>query len=206
MIAILLRCIIVYLLLLLCLKLTGKRQIGELDVSELITTLLLSEIASHPITDVTAPLINSIIPIFAISCIEVIMTYLTSRLPGLRSVLYGRAGVIIKDGIPNQKEMSKQRIGATELMAQLRLQGVGNIKEVSYAILEEDGQMSVFTDTDLAYVLIADGKINRFGTTHSEFSEQDVNRLLAKKNRKVREVFLMTALKDKVNIIYKDEN
>ena len=101
MITILLRCIIIYALLVITMRLTGKRQIGELEVSELITTLLLSELASIPITDSDIPLSLAVIPIFTISAIEIIITYLSSKSPKLRAILSGRPSPVIKNGVIN---------------------------------------------------------------------------------------------------------
>ena len=207
MIAILIRCIIIYALLLLSMRLTGKRQIGELEVSELITTLLLSELAAIPITDPDIPILYALVPIFVLSALEVIITYLTAKSPALRSLIAGKPSAVIKNGCIDQGELKKLRMSAAELMAQLRIKGVTDPSDVRYAFFEEDGQLSVIEyDTEYLYVLVSDGHINRFGMEQSGWSVDDIVRHLNRKDHSIDDVFLMTVdKKNKTSIIYKEE-
>ncbi len=207
MIAVLLRCIIIYALLVAALRLTGKRQMGELEISELITTLILSEVAVVPISEPDMPVLYSILPIFALSAFEVTITFFTSKIPKLRSVIAGRPNVVIKNGRIVQSELKKLRLSAAELMAQLRINGTPDPSKIRYAFFEEDGQLSVIEDsTDYIYSLICDGMLNYFNIKESGWSEERVLKFLKKRNTDVSEVFLMTLdANDKISIIYKEE-
>ena len=207
MIAVLLRCIIIYALLVAALRLTGKRQMGELEISELITTLILSEVAVVPISDPDMPVLYSILPIFALSAFEVIVTYFTSKSAKLRTVIAGRPNAVIKNGKIDQGELKKLRLSAAELMAQLRINGSPDPSKIKYAFFEEDGQLSIIENsTDYIYSLICDGKLNRFNMRETGWSKARVSKLLKKRNTTVDEVFLMTLDPDgKVSIIYKEE-
>lgn len=208
MITILLRCIIIYALLVITMRLTGKRQIGELEVSELITTLLLSELASIPITDSDIPLSLAVIPIFTISSIEIIITYLSSKSPRLRAILSGRPSPVIKNGVINQGELEKLRMSAAELLAQLRVKGISDPCEVKFAFFEEDGQLSVFekdeNNTPMVFAVVCDGHINRFNLRQVGYKISDVQKRL--KNKRISDVFLMLVNEHgKVRIIYKEK-
>lgn len=207
MIAVLLRCIIIYALLVVSLRLTGKRQIGELEISELITTLLLSELAAIPVSDPDMPISFAILPIFLLSALEVIITYFTSKTPKLRSLLAGKPNAVIKNGKIDQRELKKLRMSASELMAQLRINGSPDPSSVKYAFFEEDGQMSVIDDsTDYIYSLVCDGHINRFNMKEAGWSEKRILNFLKKRNSRVDDIFLMTTDTDgKITIIYKEE-
>ena len=207
MIAVLLRCIIIYALLVAALRLTGKRQMGELEISELITTLILSEVAVVPISDPDMPVLFSILPIFTLSAFEVIVTYSTSKIPKLRSLIAGRPNAVIKNGRIDQHELKKLRLSAAELMAQLRINGNPDPSKIKYAFFEEDGQMSVIDDsTDYIYSLICDGKLNYFNMKETGWNEARVMKLLEKRNTDISEVFLMTLDPyGKISIIYKEE-
>lgn len=207
MIALLLRCIIIYALLVAALRLTGKRQMGELEISELITTLILSEVAVAPISDPDIPVLNSILPVFALSAFEVIVTFFTSKSPKLRSIIAGRPNAVIKDGEIDQDELKKLRLSAAELMAQLRVAGSPDPSKLQYAFFEEDGQLSVVEkDSDYIFSLICDGKLHSFNIREAGWSEERVKSFLDRHNTDISQVFLMTLDQNgKISIIYKEE-
>ncbi len=125
-------------------RIMGKRQIGELEVSELIVTFMLSDLATFPISDTEAPLLNAIIPILLLLSLEAMLSYLTMKLPIFKKMIYGKPSILIKEGKLNQKELEHQRIELSELMCAVRQNGIASLEEVYYAILEENGKISVF--------------------------------------------------------------
>lgn len=207
MITVLFRCIVIYALLVGALRLTGKRQMGELEVSELITTLILSEVAVLPISDPDIPIAYATLPVFALSSLEVIVTYFTSKSPKLRSVIAGRPNAVIKNGHIDQKELNKMRMSASEFMSQLRINGVTNPYKLRYAFFEEDGQLSVIEkEAEYIYVLVNDGCLNEFNLNESDWNEARVHKFLKKQNADIKDIFLMTVdANDKVTLIYKEE-
>lgn len=129
-------------------KLMGKRQIGEFQLSELVTTLLLSELAALPIADPEIPLLYMLLPVSLIISLEVITSFLSVKSERLRRVLSGKPSVLISRGVLNQRELRRLRISASELLGQLRQKGYGNISEIYYAIVEDDGKLSVIPKTE----------------------------------------------------------
>ena len=200
MIAIFVRTIIIYLLLIGIMRFTGKRQIGELQISELITAFLLSNIASQPLTNANVPLLYAIVPITVILCLEVIFSFLTVKSSAAKEILEGKPSVIIKNGIIDQREMSKIRMSADDLICQLRLCGAASPETVDYAIFEENGRLSVFEKenppkiTGVAHPVIIDGKYIKYALEEINKDEKWVLDA-AKKNgiSDIKEIFLMTA-------------
>ena len=123
MVSILIRTIFIYLYLILCMRLTGKRQIGELQLSELITALLLSELAAAPTANPSIPLLHAILPITALISLEIIGTMLVTKSVFIRRILDGVPSIIINRGKLDIKALSNVRMSVEELMAELRLKG-----------------------------------------------------------------------------------
>ncbi len=143
-------------------RLSGKRQIGEIQISELVTTFLLSDIASYPLTDPAIPLLNAIIPIFTIIPLEIIFSFLTTKSARLKKILDGNPGIIILHGKIQKGEMSRARLSMEDLLCELRLKNISCVDEVDYAILEQNGQISVFSkkEAPLSHAVVIDGALN----------------------------------------------
>lgn len=156
-----LRCIIIYVLLTFAMRITGKRQIGELDVGDLVSTLLISELAAIPIDDPDVPLLNAVIPILIIVSLEIIISALKNRWRPLKKAVEGRPVYIIYKGRLLEEALVNNRISINELLAEMRGAGIFDISEVEYGIIEQNGKLSLFkkTDTAFAHTLIADGEI-----------------------------------------------
>ena len=144
MITVFARTILVYLILIVSMRLMGKRQVGELQISELIVTIMLSDFAATPIYETDIPFAYAIIPILLLLSVEVILSFIILHVPGLKVLLGGRPSLIIKKGVLDQKELKRQRMCLSELIGSLREQGISDINDVEYAILEENGKLSVF--------------------------------------------------------------
>lgn len=142
------RTIILYLILIVGLRLTGKRQIGELEPIELVLTLLLSDLASVPMQDFGIPLLNGVVPILTLLSLSTLFSYFSLRSVRFRSLVCGEPAVIIRDGILLQSVMRHNRLTLDELLEELRGQGICDISEVKYAILETSGQLSILLRSD----------------------------------------------------------
>ncbi|MBQ9685294.1 MAG: DUF421 domain-containing protein [Oscillospiraceae bacterium] len=140
---IILRTMIIYFALLITMRLLGKRQLGEMELSEFVVASLIADLASHPLQDVGIPMINGLIPIFTLFCCEVIISGLTLKSIRLRTLLFGKPSMLIIRGQICQREMKANRFTLDELMQELRTQGITDISKVEYAILETDGQLNV---------------------------------------------------------------
>ena len=205
MLVVFFRAVILYVLVTLCLRLMGKRQLGELQPAEFVITILISNIASLPIEDTSIPMILGLIPVFVLVAFEVIVS--TKR---FRSVLSGKPVIVIYNGVIDQDKLKQLRFSIDDLMESLRQQGVFRIQDVWYAIVETTGKVSVMqkfasrtvTPADLSLsgeeeqppaVVVSDGKIIRSALTACGMSEERINREAQKKGLKISQIFLMTA-------------
>lgn len=213
MATVLLRTIIIYFVFVLSIRLLGKRQVGELELSELIITFMLSELATVPIQDPSIPLSYVLIPVVILLSFEVAFSFLVTKSNLLKKILIGNPSYIIKKGKLNQKELSKLRMGLSEFLGELRLKDVSDISSVDYAILEENGKLSVFEKVEngkksvgIAHALIIDGSINESNLKISGKSEKWVYSYLDKHNLELQSVFLLTCDDTgATNIIIKEE-
>lgn len=207
---ILIRTVIIYIVLVGAMRLMGKRQLGQLEVSDLVSTLLLSEIAALPIENHSIPLIYAIIPIILVLAAEVFSAALLSRFPALKDILSTRPTVLVKQGIPQEMALRRARISADELMVALRRAGSTDLSSVAYAILEQDGSVSVIptapekpaTASDIGaspaengiyHILVENGKINRHGLDAANKNERWVGQFLITADCRIDDVFLLLA-------------
>lgn len=207
MTSIVIRTVIVYITLSFSLRIMGKRQLGELDVSELVSTLLISEIASIPIDDPDIPLLNAIIPILFIVSVEVILSTLKNKSEKLKSVIEGRPEYIIYKGRLLQNVLSESRISINELLSEMRSQGIGNINEVEYATIEQNGTLSILKkgESELAHTIIIDGCVIEKNVRRLGYNETWLKKRLGERGARQEEVLLMTVDDSgEVNFIMKD--
>lgn len=141
------RTVILYLLLMCGLRLLGKRQIGDLEPSELVLTLIISDLASVPMQDYGIPLINGVLPIIILLCLSMLVSFFSLKSIRFRALVCGTPTVIIRDGTILQQSMAKNRLTVDELYEQLRSQGYSDLNSVKYAVLETSGQLSILPYT-----------------------------------------------------------
>lgn len=137
------RSLILYLLIVAGIRLMGKRQVGELEPSELVFALIVSDLAAVPMQEFGVPLLAGIIPILTLFCLTMILSILTMKSVRFRAFLCGRPSVIVAEGKLRPREMARNRFTLDELMEELRMQGVTDLTTVKYAILETNGRLSV---------------------------------------------------------------
>ena len=208
MLTVLFRTVLIYALLLIAMRLMGKRQIGELEISDLVTTFLVSEIASLPITEPELPLSHAIIPTIVLLAFEVFISFLLSRFPRLKGLFSVRPSTLIKDGELCQKSMSDARLSFDELFSELRRQGADDISKIKYAILEQNGSITVIQkakyqqpsaeqlhlktkESGLFHIIIDHGTINKHGISKLGITEEQLIDELSKKGFKASDIYLM---------------
>ena len=205
------RTVILYLLLIAGLRITGKRQIGELEPIELVLTMLLSDLASVPMQDFGIPLVNGVFPIMTLLCLSMLLSFFSMKSIRFRGLICGHPTVIIREGKILQQNMARNRFTVDELYEQLRSQGYSDLKSVKYAILETSGQVSVLPyakdgpvtarsmglqvpdDVTLPVLLINDGHVMAQNLAASGYDCNWLNRQL--RDRRLtspRQVFLKT--------------
>ena len=137
------RTIILYLLIIAGIRLMGKRQVGELEPSELVLDLIIADLAAVPMQDFGIPLLAGIIPILTLLCVTMILSVLTMKSIKFRAIICGRPSIVIENGRINLREMRRNRFTVDELNEELRMLGVTDFSTVKYAILETNGRLSV---------------------------------------------------------------
>ena len=199
MLVILLRTVIMYAALLLIMRLMGKRQLGQLEITDLVTTVLISEIASMPLTDGNIPLHHALLPIGALACLEMGMSVLLLRHPLCKRMLVPRPTLLICHGVPDRKAMKRAKLSCEELLSQLRLQGIIDPADVDYAVMEPNGRISVIqgetssgrTPSALMRLLISDGTVNRDNLRLVGRDEAWLGEYLRREGLRPREVFIL---------------
>ena len=212
-----------YIVVVLALRLMGKKQLSDFEPSELVVTIMISEIASLPIQDNSQPLISSIIVIILLLIFEVILSFIAFKSPKTRKILYGTPSVFFEKGKLNIPEMERQRFSVTDLMEAIRNNGNSSLSEIDYVIMETNGDISVIpssqyrpvTPRDLnitpeedfvSYIVIDGGKIYENNLKNLGFDENWLMKQLKKENiRSIRDVFYFSANKNGETFIMRKE-
>ena len=205
-----LRVLILYPIVIFGVRLMGKRQIAELQPSELVITILISNIATLPLEDSSIPLAVGIMPVLTLVGLEVLLSGWSLKWRGLRRLISGSPQVIVRDGEIDQHVMESLRFSLDDLMTALRTNGVFDLREVQLAIVETNGTVSVcqkpeakpVTCGDMQIqpsggqppeILIADGKISRAGLRAAGCTEKKLRQMLSERQIGVQDVFLLSA-------------
>ena len=138
------RTIILYLILILVIRLMGKRQIGEMEASEFVVTMLVANLAAIPMQDGGIPLFSGLVPILTVLGVELVLSTLSLRSIRLRKILCGKPVILIENGRILQENLRRTRVTLDELTGHLREKDVLDLRAVQYAILETNGNLSVF--------------------------------------------------------------
>ena len=200
---IIVRTIFFYFLIFLVYRMMGKREVGQLGIIDLIVSILIAELAVISIENYDNNMMSSVLPILILLCLQMILAFLTLKMPKFRIFLDGNPSVIIKDGRVNYKEMTKQKYNLDDLMIQIREKGYRSIEEIEYAILENNGTLSVFPypkekkKTPLPLPVILDSNIQKNTLKMLGKNEAWVYDLLKKKGIEIEDVFYA---------FYKDNN
>lgn len=208
MVSIAIRTLLIYIFLTFSLRVMGKRQLGELNVGELVSTLLISEIAAIPIADPDIPLLNAVIPLFLILSVEIILSTVKNKSQRLKNSFEGKPSYIIYKGRLLQKELSDNRISINELLSELRCQGIGDISEVEYAIIEQNGSLSVIKkqQNNMSHPIIIDGELITDTLASEGKDKKWLHSVLKKNHVREEDVFLMTITDNEQVHITKKEN
>ena len=219
---ILLRAVILYLLIVFSLRLMGKRQLGELQPSELVITILISNIASIPIEDPSIPMSTGIIPILVLVGFELIVSSISLHSKRFRSLISGKPVVIIKNGKIDIAAMKKLRFSIDDLMESLRGNNIFDPGDVLYAVVETTGSVSVFEKFDAQtitpkilkikgesimppLIVISDGDIMETALSELKLDKKWLFSILKTEKLEAKDIFIMTADKQKNYKIFKKE-
>ena len=198
------RAVILYILIVISIRLMGKRQIGELQPSELVITLLLSNIATLPIEDMTIPMSMGIVPIFTLVCLDVILSHCSLKFRGLRKLICGSPKIVVSHGIIDQKQLKDLRLES------LRSMGIFDINEVQLAVVETTGKISVYqkaqfrpvnnggigikdSQTDPPQLVVDNGRIIYSALDLIGKDEKWLMKKLGEKGMPLKDVYICTA-------------
>ena len=170
------RAIMIYILVLVVMRLMGKREIGQLQPFELVISIMIADLASIPMTDPGVPIFNGLVPILGLLAMHLLITLLNIKSVNLRKITCGKPTILVYRGKIDEEALKKERFTVSELQERLRGKDVFNLGDVEFAILETNGEVSVITKPNkrnltpedmnieadyegLPYDLIVDGKI-----------------------------------------------
>ncbi len=210
MISTVIRTAILYFVVTIAIRLMGKRQIGDMQPNELVITLLISEIAAIPLQDSNQPVLNGVSAISVLVVLEILISVCSLKFSVFRRFMNGKAVILIKDGVIDQKAMKNVRVTANDLIEMLRSKDVFNINEVAFAMLEVNGELSVLLKSSYQTVtpndmnltpkaatlplpVIIDGEYVKDNLNIYGIKESDIKRETKKKKTAPENVFLMTA-------------
>ncbi len=208
MITIFIRTLIIYFILILAMRMMGKRQIGQLEVTDLVSTLLLSEIATLPIENQDIPLVYALIPIIMIMTAEIVSAALPSKFPKLKNLFSTRPETLVRMGTPDFDALKSARMTYDELMVALRKNGISDINEVGYAILEQDGSVSILPRADqrpataadlgkntkengMFHIVVENGKINTYSLEATKRNRGWLEQQIISRNMQLSHIALM---------------
>ena len=217
------RTVILYLITIIALRIMGKRQVGELSPTELVVTILISDLAAIPMQDNGIPLLSGIVPIFTLLSLEILTSSLALKSDKIKKLLFGQNSILIINGKINQPEMKRLRLTLDELLEELRLKGYPDLSKVRYAILETSGKLTVIpyakyempTREDLKIknaknalplTIISDGNITWSNVYKLKKNDAWLYKTLKSKGyKKAKQVFLMQMDEDdNITIIAKE--
>jgi len=182
----------------------GKREIGELGVNDLLVSVLFAEFATLAIEKYNEPLVVTLIPTLIIVSLQVLVSFLSLKSASFRTLIDSRPSMIIKSGIINFKEMERQRYNLEDLLTQIRDKGIKSLDEIEYAILENNGKLSVFTYDDknvYPLPLVLDGKIEYQTLLNIDKDEEWLMKVLKNEKVKLGDVFYAFYKNNKCYII-----
>ena len=198
---IILRTIFMYFFIILVYRIMGKKEVGQLSIVDLIVSILIAELVAIAIEGKRHIMI-AVVPISLLVVIQILISYISLKSVKFRYLIYGKPTVIIKNGKLNFTEMARIRYSLDDLITQLRLQGVKSIEKVKYAILENNGNLSVFSDnTDYPMPIILDGVVDYQVLKEINKDYQWLNNILKNKGLILKNVFYAFYAEKKVFII-----
>ena len=204
-----LRTIVLYLVLIAVIRLMGKRQIGQMEASEFVVTMLVANLAAIPMQDGGIPLFSGFVPIVTVLGVELVLSALSMKNLPLRKLLCGKPVILIENGNIMQKNIQKTRITLDELMGHLREKDVLDLKAVQYAILETNGNLSVFPypkekpasakdagipvgKQSLPITVVSDGVLLEHNLSVAKKNRAWVDRVLQERDATVSQTWLLT--------------
>ncbi len=219
----LVRATILYIIVIFLIRLMGKRQIGELQPSELVVTILVSEIASIPMQDNSIPILNSVVALFALVAFEIFSSALGMKSPKIRAYIQGHPVIVIRNGAIDYKALKKLRMTVNDLVSALRQKDVFDFSQISYAIFETNGKISVLLkpeyrnstaadvnvypkDKGMPFAVICDGEIIEDMAKESGYDVSKIKKFALASKIPVEKIVIMSVDSEGIAYIEKRED
>lgn len=154
------RTFILYFTVMFSLRFMGKKQIGQMEPSELTVAIMISELATIPLSEASVPLLNGIIPVLVLAVIEILVSIFVIKSLNFRKLVTGKPVIIVEKGMLNEEVLRNTRFTTDDLLAEMRLKGVSNITDIQYAILETGGQVSFILNKQNSPITFSDLNID----------------------------------------------
>lgn len=223
MLKVIARTVLMYIFVSIGVRLMGKRQIGDMQPTELVVTLLISEIAAIPLQDVSQPISIGLIAIFILVLLEIAASVIVLKNLRLRRIFSGKAVAVIKNGEIDQKAMRNVRMTVFDLVEMLRMQGIFDLDDIESAFLEVNGNLSVrqkpmrapatpeqlgmnVPDGGISMTVISDGTVVDSSLRFLNMTREDLNIILKNENKRQKDIFVMTLNSKGESIIVEKEN
>ena len=204
-----LRTLLLYIAVIAAIRLMGKRQIGDLDPSELVVTILVSDLAAVPMQDLGIPMVSGLVPIATLIVLEILLSFLALKSRPFRRLLNGQPAIIIRSGKLDIQKLRQMRLTTDEVIETLRKQNVASIADVKYGVIEPDGTLTVIPrqakqpvtadmlglsprDAGLPLVVVSDGKLVNRSLQLLHLDPRDIENRLNNQSIALSDVFLMT--------------
>jgi uncharacterized membrane protein YcaP (DUF421 family) len=216
------RTLILYAVVVIVMRIMGKRQIGQLQPFELVIAIMISELAAVPMQNTGIPLVNGIIPILTLLVAQIAMSFISLKSTKARGIICGRPSILIQNGKINEEEFRKEMYTINDLLEQLRIKNVQNIADVEFAVLETNGQLSVIPKSQkrpvspedlniptkyegLPIALIIDGEINYENLTKANLDVNWLQTELSKFSINNLKDVLFASLDSNGNLYYQEK-
>lgn len=196
------RTIILYISVIFAMRIMGKRTIGEMHPTELVVSIMISDLATVPMQSKSTPLSDGIVPIFTLVILELVFAYLVLKSRVVRRVLVGKSCSVVKNGRLMEKHMTDLRITVDDIEEQVRINGYTSLKEISEIVIETNGQVSVIpkeNNQKVPYLIISDGRLRKKDMQQASFTVKKVEEVLKKHNiNDVKEVLYMSGIDSQI--------
>ena len=203
MLIIFFRTLILYIAVVVSLRIMGKRQLGELQPSELVVAIMISDLASVPMQDIDIPLLTGIIPVITLIMAEVLLSFIALKSKWARKVISGEPSIVIYNGKIIEKELRKLRFNLDDLISELRFNGSADIRDVEVAVVETSGKLSIIqkqntsAGENVPFMVISDGSINEEEVKRSGRTISSIKNELEKQGIKsIKKVFIASISDD----------
>ena len=181
-------------IILIIIRIMGKRELGQLNVFDIIISFMISEIFSNAIADPNTNIFLALLPIFIIFIVQISMSYIVLHNKKIRDFIESKPTLIIENGIINYSEMKKQRYNISDLLQQVHQQGIDNLNCINFAILENNGNLSIIKKKDsklgFPFPVITDGKIDFNELKQTNLSSDELFYKIEKANYVIEDIFM----------------